>query len=569
MLDWEENIFLGLKAVYHRVRVRPAQRRREAVRATLKERRGRLLYLGHMLAGRPLALFETDNPVLCGDGRLFLPREFSRAGTAEANAAFYDLKTIAGALALREAWHRRPEAAMADLLAGCGAELPGLSALVAALEAALPTGLWTELGRPQAEKNAAMEKRAALEPGAGEKRDGAEAVVTEIEGKGQSEVEVTLAPDGDGPGAETPIHTFEKAETLEEANGLSRKTDDEDELEDHAEALEELDMRTVQRSTERPRSIYRSDLILDGLTLEVKDPAPGVGLPYPEWDFQRREYRRDWCTIQPEKLTVADPAWAKMMEGKHRVLIQRLRRQFAAVVSDWQRLRRQPAGAEFDLDAVVEAEVERRTGHTPPEALYLDRKRDLHDIAALILVDQSYSTDAWLDNARVMDTITGTLFCAGEVLADTISSFAVASFSSHTRRECRFSLVKDFHEPWAVARSRFGALEPSGYTRIGPALRHAQELLEREAAQRKIVILITDGRPCDYDRYEGTYGLHDVKKAIETGAQHGIATHAFAIEKQASEVFPLMFTQHRFDIISRPERLTGALCQLFARLIAS
>lgn len=569
MLDWEENIFLGLKAVYHRVRVRPAQRRREAVRATLKERRGRLLLLGQMIAGRPLALFETDNRVLCGDGRLFLPREFSRATTTEANAAFYDLKTIVGALAVRERWHRRSETSLADLIAGCATEFPGLPALVQTLAIELPEGLWTELGRPQSEKPATAEKLATLELASVTDENEAATVVTEIEGKGQSEVEVTVAPDGDGPGAETPIHTFEKAETLEEANGLSRKTDDEDELEDHAEAMEELDMRTVQRSTERPRSIYRSDLILDGLTMEVKDTAPGVGLPYPEWDYQRRDYRQDWCFIQPEKLTGTDPAWATTIGHKHRVLIHRLKRQFAAVVSDWQRLRRQPAGAEFDLDAVVEAEVERRTGHTPPEALYLDRQRALHDISALILLDQSYSTDAWLENARVMDTITSTLFCAGEVLTDYISSFAVASFSSHTRRSCRFSTVKDFHEPWVAARSRFGTLEPSGYTRIGPALRHAQELLDREPAQRKIVILITDGRPCDYDRYEGTYGLHDVKKAIETGAQHGIATHAFAIEKQASEFFPLMFTQRRFDIISRPERLTGALCQLFARMIAS
>lgn len=568
MLDWEENLFLGLKAVYERVRVRPEQRRRAAVRATLKAGRGRLLLLGRMISGRPLTLFETDNRVLCGGGRVFLPREFSRAATPEANAAFYDLKVIVAALALRDDWHRRPEE-LAVLVAGCADELPGLNMLVDAMTAALPEGLWPELGRPQAGAGATEEGLRAAELAArpaGGKDAGA---VTEIEGKGQSEVEVTLAPDEDGPGAEMPIHTFEKAETLEEANGLSRKTDDEDELEEHAEAMESLDLRHVQRSAERPRSIYRSDLILDGLALEVKDAAPSTGLPYPEWDYQRRDYRPDWCYIQPEQITGSDPAWARTMEHKHRVLIHRLKRQFAAVVSDWQRLRRQPAGAEFDLDAVVEAEVERRTGHTPPEALYLDRRRDLHDIAALILIDQSYSTDAWLDNARVLDTIAGTLFCAGEVLTDYISSFAVASFSSNTRRSCRFATVKDFHEPWAEARSRFGALEPNGYTRIGPALRHAQELLDREPAQRKLVILITDGRPCDYDRYEGTYGLHDVKKAIETGAQHGIATHAFAIEKQASEFFPQMFTQHRFDIIPRPERLTGALCQLFARLLAS
>ncbi|WP_414664399.1 nitric oxide reductase activation protein NorD [Horticoccus sp. 23ND18S-11] len=567
MLDWEENIFLGLKAVYHRVRVRPAQRRREAVRATLKERRGRLLLLGQMIAGSPLSLFETDNLTLCTGNRLFLPREFAAASSPEHNAAFYDVKAIIGALAVRGQWHRE-RIALAERVAACASEFPGLGYLVSSLAADLPRGLWAELGEPQAGDDASTIPGSEVLLDAPRSSE-SDQKVTEIEGKGQSAVEVTLAPDGDGPGAETPIHTFEKAETLEEANGLSRKTDDDDELEEHAEALESLDMRHVQRSVERPRSIYRSDLILDGLTLEVKDAGPGTGLPYPEWDFKRRDYRHDWCHVQPERVADGDPAWARLMEQRHRGLIQRLKRQFAAVVSDWQRMRRQPAGAEFDLDAVIDAEVERRTGHTPPEAIYVDRHRDLHDIAAVILLDQSYSTDAWLENARVLDTITSTLFCAGEVLTDSIASFAVASFSSNTRRSCRFATLKDFHEPWRKARSRLGAIEPCGYTRIGPALRHAQELLERQSAQRKIVILITDGRPCDYDRYEGAYGLHDVKKAIETGALHGIATHAFAIEKRASECFPQMFSRRGFDIMPRPEHLTGALCQLFARMIAS
>jgi nitric oxide reductase NorD protein len=109
-------------------------------------------------------------------------------------------------------------------------------------------------------------------------------------------------------------------------------------------------------------------------------------------------------------------------------------------------------------------------------------------------------------------------------------------------------------------------VHPGGYTRIGAALRHAHEIIDRQSAKKKIVLLITDGRPCDYDRYEGNHGIHDVKKAIETGHQHGIATHAFAIEKRAAEYFPRMFTQHHFDIIPTPERLTQTICKLFARL---
>ncbi len=32
-----------------------------------------------------------------------------------------------------------------------------------------------------------------------------------------------------------------------------------------------------------------------------------------------------------------------------------------------------------------------------------------------------------------------------------------------------------------------------------------------ENAERKMIILFTDDRPCDYDRYEGTYGVKDIK----------------------------------------------------------
>lgn len=111
------------------------------------------------------------------------------------------------------------------------------------------------------------------------------------------------------------------------------------------------------------------------------------------------------------------------------------------------------------------------------------------------------------------------------------------------------------------------AQEPCGYTRIGPALRHAQELLASEKARRKIILLVTDGRPCDYDRYEGRHGIKDVKKAIETGRLHGIQTHAFAVEKQAAEFFPAMFTRHSYDIVPSPSRLASSMCVVFTRLL--
>lgn len=565
MLDWEEHTFVGLRALYRLFFTRRAERARAAVRATLAERRQGLLLLAQMLAGKSLTLFETSNLQLCAGDRIFLPRDFTSATTREANAEIFVLKTIFAALALRQGW-QKDGVLLAELVQGCSEEFPGLAEKIAAVQSALPpdTNLWQLMGVLPTMKSAisASEQRLGDEP----ETPPAEAS-TEIAGEGQSHVEMLAAEHLDDPGAEMPDHVFEKVETLEEYQGTPRKTDDDDSLEDHEEALRELDMRKLLRASERPRSIYRSDVILDGLGLELGDDTRGSGKPYPEWDHRSGTYRADWCRVIESHTTCGDAPWIARTATKHRAIIHRLRRQFATLRSEFLRVRRQPLGLEFDLDAVIQAEVVRRAGGTPSELLYTDVRRDLHDIAALILLDQSYSTDAWLNDARVLDIITETIFCVGEVLGEAIEKFAIAGFSSNTRRSCRFTLLKTFTEPWGTTRGRLGTIEPCGYTRIGPALRHAQELLAREPARRKIILLITDGRPCDYDRYEGIYGIKDVKKAIETGRQNGIQTHAFAVEKQAAEYFPAMFTQHSYDIIPNPGLLTESMCRLFARLL--
>ena len=57
------------------------------------------------------------------------------------------------------------------------------------------------------------------------------------------------------------------------------------------------------------------------------------------------------------------------------------------------------------------------------------------------------------------------------------------------------------------------------------------------------------------------------QKAIETDRQKGILAHAFTVNKQAAEYFPAMFTQHSYDIVPNPARLTETMCALFARLL--
>lgn len=569
MFEWEESTFLGLKNLYQRLVTKPVEREQASRQATLADTRGSLIFLARMLSGRNLGIFETEHRDLCGKDRVFLPPEFHDADSPESNKQLYRLKTILAALALRDGWQGDLDG-LPRYVATLSQEFPNLAELVSDLENALidpEYTLWERLGVPTTLTETPLHDLESTALNELDASTGEE--ITEIEGKGQMDVQVLPDPDDDGYGADMPTHTFEKAEYLEETSGLSRKTDDEDELEEHAEALNEVDMQEVMRSQERPSSIYRSDVILDGLNLEINDATPTSGIPYPEWDYKKRAYKQNWCFLQEVNNDEQHPDWIATTATKHAALVGSLKRQFASLTSEFLKLKRQPTGNDFDIDAVIDSQVQLRAGNTPGEAIYLNQKKDIHDVSALLLLDLSYSTDSWVNDVRVLDAIRETVYCVGEVIEDYIESFAVAGFSSNTRRSCRFEMLKDFQEPWEKAKLHFGALQPQGYTRIGPALRHAQELLINQPASRKIVILITDGRPCDYDRYEGTYGIKDVRKAIETGKLHGITTHAFAIEKQATETFPMMFSRHHFDVVNSPRQLSQTMAKLFTKLIAT
>jgi len=569
MFEWEESTFLGLKALYQRAVTRPQERRAAAVRAHLKDHRQRLFLLAQMAAGKPVTLFETSERSLCDDERIFLPPEFSEASSSEANLAFYEIKTLIGGLAIHHQWRRSEEGSLSEKIEEVGEDFPHLPSVIAETIGAFdtPDSFWKSLGTIRSSCPDDANHQTIISE-SGEKGDDEDLPdhTTEIQGKGQLDVTVEAEREDDGSGSEMPVHTFEKAETLEEHTGLTRKNDEEDELEDHEEALNQVDMTHVLRSRDRPSSIYRADVLLESLAFEADDTEVTGGIPYPEWDHRRHRYRDDWCRVFESAAKGGLAEWVSDSLNEHRALILSLKKKFAHLANEYLRAKRQASGDELDLDALVDYQVAWRAGQNPDENIYLHRKRELHDVAALVLLDRSYSTDSYVDGLRVLDIIRETMLCTGEVLSEFIDQFAVATFSSDTRHRCSFDWIKTFDEEWNQVRPRLGEIRADGYTRIGPALRHAHETIDKQHASRKIVILITDGRPCDYDRYEGTYGIQDVKRAIATGEAHGIKTHAFAVETRARETFPAMFSKDHYHIVPNPDALTVSLCDLFAKL---
>ena len=137
---------------------------------------------------------------------------------------------------------------------------------------------------------------------------------------------------------------------------------------------------------------------------------------------------------------------------------------------------------------------------------------------------------------RPLDAERDAMILFGEALSDAGLPFACYSFSSRTRHNCQVLRLHGFSDAWRASRKRVMDLEPRGYTRIGPALRHATGIMEKRRSRHRWIVLFTDGHPNDYDRYEGRYGQEDVRHAILEAEAQGIGIHLLSFDR-ARDVF--------------------------------
>lgn len=373
----------------------------------------------------------------------------------------------------------------------------------------------------------------------------------------------------EAPAAEpNPLtHSFEKVHTAEEYTGGNKHADGSDELGEHRDALDELDLDEVVLSNERTASVYRADLSLLGAA-SARDPDD-AGLRYDEWDPVRRRYLSRHCRLYVERLEPDPAAGASLrrrVQHEHRRTSWRLRDELQRIRSALRWSSRQPDGPEIDVDAVVDRQAALRAGHDGGERLYARRRRRGHDVAMLLLVDASLSTDAWVDDRRVLDTARDAVAVLLAALEPDIDEIGVAAFRSYTHHDCRFSAIKGFDEDVGMGLSRLAALRPAGYTRIGPALRHGFEVLLRTRARRRVVVLVTDGKPTDTDHYEGRHGIGDVRQAVREGQRVGVETFALAIDPRAAAHLPAMFGPRGYAGLAEVGDLALAAVRLFAQL---
>lgn len=605
-LDWEEGVFRGLLRLSRLRRRAPPLESPGLVR--LEAIQPRLAVLASVLAGVPLRLRPAEAWGGIDDTTLRLPASLALVPDPAGNLELYLLRTAIDAVRIRLGLHRDPPtgagARSLDALrqarvaaAWLARELPGFTdrhaaacrferdrrpAPVAALDVAVLAALtggcpWDDVALARRCDIGAgglglaiwgdwlpAECVAPVTTTSDERQPNGGG--TEVQAPPRDvvqQVALDLLADPDPP----PQAPYDRTETADAYKGGSRDADGEDELQDHLDALRDCDLREVVRGGERAASLYRLDLRIDGAGGEVVD-GPEAGIPYDEWDARKRTYRRGWCTVRSARPASGDPLWARACAKRHHRQIERLRRRIECQRMQLEPVGRQLDGEEVDLPAMIDEMAARQAGHGGDARLYARLARRRRELAVTVLIDVSLSTDAYVDGLRVLDVAREAVLMLGETAERLGDRLQILAFSSHTRTRCTVWEVRGWDEPWSIGAARLGGLEPIGYTRIGAALRHATAGLCRVAARRRLLLLISDGKATDYDRYEGRHGDADVRQALVEARRRGIHAHALAIDQCAREHLPAMFGAGHWHLMPRPSALPEVLASVYARLTA-
>ncbi|MCG6140505.1 nitric oxide reductase activation protein NorD [Leptospira mtsangambouensis] len=361
-------------------------------------------------------------------------------------------------------------------------------------------------------------------------------------------------------------HNFEKIETVEEFDGQWRDIDGEEDMEEE-EALQELNLKHIIR-TEDPVHTTRSSESGVGTTLEILDETYlGNRFTYPEWDYKLKNYKPNYCNVIEEFPNQKDVSYTKhVLEKQHSTLTQ-LKKKMMALLNQTRIKKRLVSGDDIDLDALVDRYADIKAKISPSESIYMNPIRDVSDMALYFLVDLSLSTDSWIQEKRVLDVERESLLLFSECLEDLKIPFGIAGFYSRTRNFNQLIHLKQLSEPWMSARDRLGSLSPIGYTRVGPSLRHVNSILKDTSYKQKWIILITDARPNDYDKYEGKYGIEDVNKAVGECLLNGVQVYTLAIGTEEKPTIPAMMRNASYQMLFHPERLLDSLQEFFRRAI--
>ena len=300
---------------------------------------------------------------------------------------------------------------------------------------------------------------------------------------------------------------------------------------------------------------------------------------YSEWDYHVQLSRPDWATVIERKQGKGSPDVMDEILTKHKPVASRIRRIIDALQPQGiVRRRGYEEGEELDLNAAVRAMIDIRRGIMPDPRINIRITRHIRDLSIVLLLDLSESTNGKIgdiaegepgydDQPSILDLTresAGLLSWAIDSIGD---NFAVHGFASDGRHDVQYYRFKDFeHKYDDEAKSRMAGMRGNLSTRMGAALRHAGWHLTQQNAQKRLVLLVTDGEPADIDERDPQYLRHDAKKAVEDLAMQGVYTYCLTLDPNADRYVARIFGENNYSIVDNVERLPERLPNVFAAI---
>ena len=385
----------------------------------------------------------------------------------------------------------------------------------------------------------------------------------ELEDIGRRKAEQTDEPEGDR-GLITI--RMENIFTWGEFINLDRGSEDEEDL-DKAEAVaRDLDSLAISREQKSSGLRLKFDLDLPGS--ESDDEIVSEGLMLPEWDWRKQRLLENHCRVVEMTARDAEPMALPPYLSR---TAKKLRSQFQLLAPARVWVRHQDDGQDIDLDAYLDFHCERHAGSpVGADGLYRELNSGARDLSCMLVADLSLSTDTWVnDRQRVIDVIRDSLFLFAESLHATGDAFSMVGFSSRKRDPIRIHLLKRFEESYSASvRGRIQLIKPGYYTRLGAAIRYASLQLQRQGTGRRLLLILSDGKPNDLDQYEGRYGIEDTRQAIIEVKRLGLQPFCVTIDRKGSEYLPHLFGSNGYAVIKNPLEMPSLLPKLYARLTA-
>jgi nitric oxide reductase NorD protein len=352
--------------------------------------------------------------------------------------------------------------------------------------------------------------------------------------------------------------------TMGEFVNVDRGSEEEDDVDRAENVARDLDKLSISRNGKAAKASLRFDLDLPSASAD--DAVLDDGMRLPEWDWKKQALLPDRCRVVIMRADQAEPCALPAHLSR---TARKMRSQFQALAPAKVWHRAQAEGQDIDLDAYLRFITDRTAGQQVSATnLYRELRSGDRDLCCLLLADLSLSTDTWIDDShRIIDVIRDSLFLFGECLHATGDRFSLYGFSTRKRDPVRVHAIKDFDENYdARIRGRINAIKPGYYTRLGAGIRYAARQLIAAGNGKRLLLVLTDGKPNDLDQYEGRYGIEDTRQAVIAARKAGLIPFCVTIDHKGNDYLPHIFGKGNYIVVHEPKRLPKELPHLYALL---